>query len=126
MARIVGVDLPKNKRGEIGLTYIYGIGRSSARNILAKAEIDPDIKVKDWTDEQAAKIRAIINSDYKVEGELRTEFQLSIKRLMDIGCYRGIRHRLGLPVRGQSTKNNARTRKGKKKTVANKKTATKK
>ena len=125
MARIVGVDLPKNKRGEIGLTYIYGIGRSSAGKILKKAEIDKDIKVKDWTDDQAGRIRAIINENFKVEGELRSEFQLSIKRLMDIGCYRGIRHRLGLPVRGQSTKNNARTRKGKRKTIANKKKATK-
>ncbi len=123
--RIVGVDLPQNKRGEIALTYIFGIGRSSANKILAKAEIDKDIKVKDWTDVQAAKIREIIGSDYKVEGDLRSEIQLNIKRLMDIGCYRGIRHRLGLPVRGQSTKNNARTRKGKKKTVANKKKATK-
>ena len=123
--RIVGVDLPQNKRGEIALTYIFGIGRSSANKILAKAEIDKDIKVKDWTDVQAAKIREIIGSEYKVEGDLRSEIQLNIKRLMDIGCYRGVRHRLGLPVRGQSTKNNARTRKGKKKTVANKKKATK-
>ena len=123
--RIVGVDLPQNKRGEIALTYIYGIGRSSAAKILAKAEVDKDIKVKDWTDEQAGKIRSVISNDYKVEGDLRSEVQLNIKRLMDIGCYRGIRHRLGLPVRGQSTKNNARTRKGKKKTVANKKKATK-
>ena len=123
--RIVGVDLPQNKRGEIALTYIFGIGRSSANKILAKAEIDKDIKVKDWTDVQAAKIREIIGSEYKVEGDLRSEVQLNIKRLMDIGCYRGIRHRLGLPVRGQSTKNNARTRKSKKKTVANKKKATK-
>jgi small subunit ribosomal protein S13 len=125
MARISGVDLPKNKRGEIGLTYIYGIGRSAANTILAKAGVDKEIKVKDWTDDQAASIRTIINENYKVEGELRSEFQLSIKRLMDIGCYRGIRHRLGLPLRGQRTKNNARTRKGKKKTVANKKKATK-
>ncbi len=123
--RIVGVDLPQNKRGEIALTYIFGIGRSSANKILQKAEIDRDIKVKDWTDAQAAKIREIIGTEYKVEGDLRSEVQLNIKRLMDIGCYRGIRHRLGLPVRGQSTKNNARTRKGKKKTVANKKKATK-
>jgi small subunit ribosomal protein S13 len=123
--RIVGVDLPQNKRGEIALTYIFGIGRSSANKILSKAGIDRDIKVKDWTDDQAAKIREIISSEYKVEGDLRSEVQLNIKRLMDIGCYRGIRHRLGLPVRGQSTKNNARTRKGKKKTVANKKKATK-
>ena len=123
--RIVGVDLPQNKRGEIALTYIFGIGRSSAGKILDKAGVDKDIKVKDWTDEQAGKIRAVIAADYKVEGDLRSEIQLNIKRLMDIGCYRGIRHRLGLPVRGQSTKNNARTRKGKKKTVANKKKATK-
>ena len=122
MARIVGVDLPKNKRGEIGLTYIYGIGRSTARAILEKAQIRYDVKVKDWSDE----IRNVIASEgYKVEGELRSTVQLNIKRLMDIGCYRGIRHRLGLPVRGQSTKNNARTRKGRKKTVANKKKATK-
>ena len=123
--RIVGVDLPQNKRGEIALTYIFGIGRSSAGKILEKAGVDKDIKVKDWTDEQAGKIREVIAADYKVEGDLRSEVQLNIKRLMDIGCYRGIRHRLGLPVRGQSTKNNARTRKGKKKTVANKKKATK-
>lgn len=123
--RIVGVDLPQNKRGEIALTYIYGIGRSSANSILEKAEIDRDIKVKDWTDDQAARVREIIGAGYKVEGDLRSEVQLNIKRLMDIGCYRGIRHRIGLPVRGQSTKNNARTRKGKKKTVANKKKATK-
>ena len=118
--RIVGVDLPQNKRGEIALTYIYGIGRSSSAKILDKAGIDRDIKVKDWTDDQAAKIREI-----KVEGDLRSEIQLNIKRLMDIGCYRGVRHRIGLPLRGQSTKNNARTRKGRKKTVANKKKATK-
>ena len=123
--RIVGVDLPQNKRGEVALTYIYGIGRSAANSILTKAQVDRDIKVKDWTDEQAARIREIISTEYKVEGDLRSEVQLNIKRLMDIGCYRGIRHRLGLPVRGQSTKNNARTRKGKKKTVANKKKATK-
>lgn len=123
--RIVGVDLPQDKRGEIALTYIYGIGRSAAKSILAKADVDRDIKVKDWTDDQAARIREIISSEYKVEGDLRSEVQLNIKRLMDIGCYRGIRHRIGLPVRGQSTKNNARTRKGKKKTVANKKKATK-
>ena len=123
--RIVGVDLPQNKRGEVGLTYIYGIGRSSARKILAEAGIDFNIAVKDWTDDQAAKIREIIGAGYKVEGDLRSEVQLNIKRLMDIGCYRGNRHRIGLPVRGQSTKNNARTRKGKKKTVANKKKATK-
>ena len=123
--RIVGVDLPQNKRGEIALTYIFGIGRSSAAKILEKAGIDRDIKVKDWTDEQAGAIREIIGNEYKVEGDLRSEIQLNIKRLMDIGCYRGIRHRIGLPLRGQSTKNNARTRKGKKKTVANKKKATK-
>ena len=125
MARIVGVDLPSNKRGEIALTYIYGIGRSSARAILSEAGIDYDLKVKDWTDDQAAKIREIIGAEFKVEGDLRSEVQLNIKRLMDIGCYRGVRHRIGLPVRGQSTKNNARTRKGRKKTVANKKKATK-
>ncbi len=123
--RIVGVDLPQNKRGEVGLTYIYGIGRSSAKKILESAGVDINIKVKDWTDDQAAKIREIIGTRYKVEGDLRSEVQLNIKRLMDIGCYRGIRHRIGLPLRGQSTKNNARTRKGKKKTVANKKKATK-
>ncbi|MBP1637920.1 MAG: ribosomal protein [Bacteroidetes bacterium] len=123
--RIVGVDLPQNKRGEVGLTYIYGIGRSNAKKILEEAGVDINIKVKDWTDDQAAKIREIIGAGYKVEGDLRSEVQLNIKRLMDIGCYRGIRHRIGLPLRGQSTKNNARTRKGKKKTVANKKKATK-
>jgi len=123
--RIVGVDLPQNKRGEIALTYIYGIGRSSANRILSKAGVDRDIKVQDWTDDQAAAVREVIQSEYKVEGDLRSEIQLNIKRLMDIGCYRGIRHRIGLPVRGQSTKNNARTRKGRKKTVANKKKATK-
>lgn len=123
--RIVGVDIPQNKRGEIALTYIYGIGRSTANKILEKAEVDRDIKVKDWTDDQAARVREIISEEYKVEGDLRSETQLNIKRLMDIGCYRGIRHRIGLPVRGQSTKNNARTRKGRKKTVANKKKATK-
>ena len=125
MARIVGVDLPKNKRGDIALTYIYGIGRSSAKRILEQAAIDPGVKVQDWTDDNVAAVRAIIGEQYKVEGELRSEVQLNIKRLMDIGCYRGIRHRLGLPVRGQGTKNNARTRKGKKKTVANKMKATK-
>ena len=123
--RIVGVDLRQNKRGEIALTYIFGIGRSSAAKILDKAGIDRDIKVKDWTDDQTAKIREVISADFKVEGDLRSEVQMNIKRLMDIGCYRGVRHRIGLPVRGQSTKNNARTRKGKKKTVANKKKATK-
>ncbi|MBR0286414.1 MAG: 30S ribosomal protein S13 [Bacteroidales bacterium] len=125
MARIAGVDLPNNKHGVIGLTYIYGIGRSSAQTILDKCGIDPTIKVGDWNDEQIAAIRALINNEYKIEGELRSSVQMDIKRLMDIGCYRGIRHRAGLPVRGQSTKNNARTRKGKKKTVANKKKATK-
>ena len=125
MARIAGVDLPNNKQGEIGLTYIFGIGRSSAKNILEKCGIDPSIKVGDWNDDQIAKIRTEINEEYKIEGELRSSVQMDIKRLMDIGCYRGIRHRIGLPVRGQSTKNNARTRKGRKKTVANKKKATK-
>ncbi len=123
MARIVGVDLPKNKRGEIGLTYIFGIGRSTARKILDEAGIDRNIVVNDWSDDQLSKIRAIINDNYKVEGELRSSVQLNIKRLMDIGSYRGIRHRIGLPVRGQSTKNNARTRKGRRKTIANKKKA---
>ena len=123
--RIVGVDLPQNKRGEIALTDIFGIGRSSSAKILEKAGVDKDMKVKDWNDDQAGKIREIIAAESKVEGDLRSEIQLNIKRLMDIGCYRGIRHRIGLPVRGQSTKNNARTRKGKKKTVANKKKATK-
>jgi len=123
--RIVGVDLPQNKRGDIALTYIYGIGRSAASTILKKAGVDPMLKVQDWADDQAAAVREVIQSEYKVEGDLRSEIQLNIKRLMDIGCYRGIRHRLGLPVRGQSTKNNARTRKGRKKTVANKKKATK-
>lgn len=125
MARIVGVDLPKNKRGEIGLTYIFGIGRSSAQKILEEAGVDFNKKVQDWSDDDLSKIRKIINENFKVEGELRSQVQLNIKRLMDIGCYRGIRHRIGLPVRGQSTKNNARTRKGKKKTVANKKKAVK-
>lgn len=125
MARIAGIDLPKNKRGEIGLTYIYGIGRSSAQQILDQAGVDRNKKVQDWNDDEQNKIRSVINDQFKVEGALRSEVQLNIKRLMDIGCYRGIRHRLGLPVRGQSTKNNARTRKGRKKTVANKKKATK-
>ncbi len=125
MARIAGIDLPKNKRGEIALTYIYGIGRTTAAHILDKAGIDRNIKVQDWTDDQETAIRSIIVDELKVEGELRSEVQMNIKRLMDIGCYRGVRHRIGLPVRGQSTKNNARTRKGKKKTVANKKKATK-
>jgi len=125
MARVVGVDIPNNKRGEVGLTYIFGIGRSSAKSILQKAKIDINVKVKDWDDNQLNTIRAIINDDYKIEGELRSENQLNIKRLMDIASYRGIRHRTGMPVRGQKTKNNARTRKGKRKTVANKKIATK-
>ena len=124
MARIAGIDLPREKRVEIGLTYIYGIGRSLASEILAKAGIDENKKVQDWTDDEQNTLRTIINDDYKVEGALRSEVQMNIKRLMDIGCYRGIRHRLGLPLRGQSTKNNARTRKGKKKTLANKKKAT--
>ncbi len=123
--RIVGVDLPQNKRGEIALTYIYGIGRSSAIKILEKAGIDKNLKVSEWNDEQASAIREIIGAEFKVEGDLRSEVQLNIKRLMDIGCYRGVRHRIGLPLRGQRTKNNARTRKGRKKTVANKKMATK-
>lgn len=125
MARIAGIDLPKNKHGVIGLTYIYGIGRSSAAKILAEAGIPQTKKVSEWNDEEQNAIRNIISEKYKVEGDLRSEVQMNIKRLMDIGCYRGIRHRLGLPVRGQSTKNNARTRKGRKKTVANKKKATK-
>ena len=125
MARIAGVDLPNNKRGEIGLTYIFGIGRSSAQSILDACGIDRSIKVGDWNDEQVAAIRTLIANEYKIEGELRSAVQMNIKRLMDIGCYRGIRHRIGLPVRGQSTKNNARTRKGRKKTVANTKKATK-
>ncbi|NLD22144.1 MAG: 30S ribosomal protein S13 [Bacteroidales bacterium] len=125
MARIAGVDLPKNKRGVIGLTYIFGIGRSSSQKILGELNIDESIKVKDWNDDQIAAIRGKIAEEYKIEGELRSSVQMNIKRMMDIGCYRGIRHRLGLPVRGQSTKNNARTRKGRKKTVANKKKATK-
>lgn len=125
MARIAGIDLPKNKRGEIGLTYIFGIGRSTAQSILEEAGISFDKKVNDWNDTELGKIREIINERYKVEGALRSEVQLNIKRLMDIGCYRGIRHRIGLPLRGQSTKNNSRTRKGKKKTVANKKKVTK-
>jgi small subunit ribosomal protein S13 len=125
MARISGIDLPKNKRGEIGLTYIYGIGRSTAQDILSQAGISFDTKVQEWTDEQLTAIRTIINDQIKVEGSLRSEVQLNIKRLMDIGCYRGTRHRKGLPLRGQRTKNNSRTRKGKRKTVANKKKATK-
>jgi len=125
MARISGIDLPKNKRGEIGLTYIYGIGRSTAQRILTEAGIDFNTKVQEWTDEQLTAIRTIINDQIKVEGSLRSEVQLNIKRLMDIGCYRGTRHRKGLPLRGQRTKNNSRTRKGNRKTVANKKKATK-
>jgi small subunit ribosomal protein S13 len=125
MARIAGIDLPQNKRGEIGLTYIFGIGRSTAQKILDSAGVDRNKKVQDWSDDDQNHIRTIINDNFKVEGALRSEVQLNIKRLMDIGCYRGIRHRLGLPTRGQSTKNNARTRKGRKKTVANKKKATK-
>ena len=126
MARIVGVDLPRNKRGYIGLTYIYGVGRSTALTILQKANVDPELKVQEWSDDQIAAIRnTIAEEGFKVEGELRSSVQLNIKRLMDIGCYRGIRHRIGLPVRGQSTKSNARTRKGRKKTDANKKKATK-
>ena len=121
MARIKGIDLPKNKRGVIGLTYIYGIGSSFARKILEEAKISEDTKVSEWTDDQANKIRKIINDSYTVEGELRAETKMNIKRLMDIGCYRGVRHRVGLPLRGQKTKNNSRTRKGKRKTVANKK-----
>jgi len=125
MARIVGVDIPDNKRGEIALTYIYGIGRSRSNQVLLEAGVDKNQKVREWNDEQFAAVRTVINNSFKVEGELRSEVQLNIKRLMDIGCYRGIRHRIGLPVRGQSTKNNSRTRKGKRKTVANKKMATK-
>ncbi len=125
MARIAGVDLPKNKRGEIGLTYIYGIGRSRAQEILKRAGVDYDTKVQDWNDEQLNSIRNVITEEFTVEGELRSEVQLNIKRLMDIGCYRGVRHRSSLPLRGQRTKNNSRTRKGKRKTVANKKKATK-
>jgi len=125
MARIAGVDIPDNKRGEIALTYIFGIGRRSAQRVLAQANVDVNKKVKDWNDEESNAIRAIISEQFKIEGLLRSEIQLSIKRLMDIGSYRGLRHRKGLPVRGQTTKNNARTRKGKRKTVANKKKATK-
>jgi small subunit ribosomal protein S13 len=125
MARISGVDIPDNKRGEVALTYIFGIGKSSAQKILEKAEISVDKKVKDWTDEESNLIRKIIAEEFKTEGVLKSEIQLSIKRLLDIGCYRGLRHRKGLPVRGQRTKNNSRTRKGKRKTVANKKKATK-
>ncbi|NBW32368.1 MAG: 30S ribosomal protein S13 [Cytophagia bacterium] len=125
MARIAGIDLPRNKRGEIGLTYIYGIGRSSSRKILANAGVDMNTKVGEWDDEQLNAIRKLITDEFRVEGELRSEVQLNIKRLMDIGCYRGQRHRKGLPLRGQRTKNNSRTRKGKRKTVANKKKVTK-
>ncbi len=125
MARLVGVDLPKNKRGEVGLTYVFGIGRSSAQKILDEAKISYDTKVSDWTDAEITTLRTILNEKFKLEGELRSEIQLNIKRLMDVGCYRGIRHRTGLPVRGQNTQNNARTRKGRKKTVANKKKAVK-
>jgi small subunit ribosomal protein S13 len=125
MARISGIDLPKDKRGEIGLTYIYGIGRSTAKQILEQANVDFNTKVKDWNDDQINEIRRLITENIKTEGELRTEVQLSIKRLMDIGTYRGQRHRKGLPVRGQRTRTNARTRKGRKKTVANKKKVTK-
>ncbi len=125
MARIAGVDIPDNKRGEIGLTYIFGLGRKSAQQILTDAGISWDKKVKEWNDDESNAIRAIIAEKFRIEGVLKSEIQLNIKRLMDIGCYRGLRHRKGLPVRGQTTKNNARTRKGKRKTVANKKKATK-
>lgn len=124
MARIAGIDLPKNKRGVIGLTYIFGIGKSRAKEILEKAQVNEDKKVNEWNDDEISNIREVVSS-YKIEGELRSEIQLNIKRLMDIGCYRGIRHRNGLPLRGQKTKNNSRTRKGRRKTVANKKKATK-
>lgn len=125
MARIAGIDLPRHKRGEIGLTYIFGIGKTTARDILSKAGVDYDTKVEQWDDDQLTAIRRVINENYKVEGDLRSEVQTNIKRLLDIGCYRGLRHRKGLPVRGQRTKTNARTRKGRRKTVANKKKATK-
>lgn len=125
MARIAGVDIPDNKRGEISLTYIFGLGRKSAQKILTQANVSWDKKVKDWSDEESNAVRAVIAEQFRIEGSLKSEIQLSIKRLMDIGCYRGLRHRKGLPVRGQTTKNNARTRKGKRKTVANKKKATK-
>jgi 30S ribosomal protein S13 len=124
MARIAGIDLPKYKRGVIGLTYIFGIGKSRAKEILQRAQVNEDKKVNEWNDEEISNIREVVAS-YKIEGELRSEIQLNIKRLMDIGCYRGIRHRAGLPLRGQKTKNNSRTRKGRRKTVANKKKATK-
>lgn len=125
MARIAGIDLPKEKRGEIGLTYIYGIGRSTAQNILDRLDIDRNIKVKDWTDDQVAELRKVIDTEYKVEGALRSEVNANIRRLIEIGSYRGTRHRKGLPVRGQRTQTNARTRKGKRRTVAGKKKATK-
>ncbi|MEQ8905844.1 30S ribosomal protein S13 [Ekhidna sp.] len=125
MARVAGVDIPDNKRGEIALTYIFGIGKTSAQKILAEAGVDPNKKVQDWTDDEGGSVRTAIREKYKVEGVLKGEIQMSIKRLLDIGCYRGLRHRKGLPVRGQHTKNNARTRKGKRKTVANKKKAVK-
>jgi small subunit ribosomal protein S13 len=125
MARIAGVDIPDNKRGEISLTYIFGIGRRSAQNILTQAKVDWNKKVKEWNDEESNAIRSVIAEQFRIEGSLKSEVQLSIKRLMDIGCYRGLRHRKGLPVRGQKTKNNSRTRKGKRKTVANKKKAVK-
>jgi small subunit ribosomal protein S13 len=125
MARIAGIDLPKNKRGEIGLTYIFGVGRSRAKEILTTADVDLNKRVKDWDDDELSRIRTTVNENYTIEGALRSETQMNIKRLMDIGCYRGIRHRSGLPLRGQRTKNNSRTRKGKRKTVANKKKATK-
>lgn len=125
MARIAGIDIPRKKRGEVGLTYIFGIGRSKAREILQECDVNVHKKVEEWNDDEITKIRNLISEKYKVEGNLRSEVQMNIKRLMDIGCYRGIRHRIGLPLRGQKTKNNARTRKGKKKTVANKKKAVK-
>ncbi len=125
MARIAGVDIPDNKRGEIALTYIFGIGKSSAQSILAKANVDPNKKVQDWNEDESGAVRTVITEGFRVEGVLKSEIQLNIKRLLDIGCYRGLRHRKGLPVRGQHTKNNARTRKGKRKTVANKKKAVK-
>ncbi len=125
MARVSGVDIPDNKRGAVSLTYIYGIGRSSALKILEKAGVDADKKVADWSEEEANAVRSVISENYKTEGVLKSEVQMSIKRLLDIGCYRGLRHRKGLPVRGQRTKNNSRTRKGKRKTMANKKKATK-
>ncbi len=125
MARIAGVDIPDNKRGEVALTYIFGIGRRSAQRILTKVGVNWDKKAKEWNDEESNAIRAAIAEEFKIEGALKSEIQLSVKRLMDIGCYRGLRHRRGLPVRGQTTKNNARTRKGRRKTVANKKKATK-